>query len=156
MFIILIHTYDVCSFKCLWARDGFKSDQKYMIKTFVTYEVSDIKNVSYSSLENKKGESAVVNNWQCFFTVTVFLISLFLFFNFYVDINECLLDPDLCPNGRCENLHGTYKCICNPGYEVDSTGRNCIGMKCHTFFVVKFDMWVYPPLPFPSVFCQIQ
>uniref|UniRef100_A0A672VBU7 Fibrillin-1 n=1 Tax=Strigops habroptila TaxID=2489341 RepID=A0A672VBU7_STRHB len=42
------------------------------------------------------------------------------------DINECLLDTDLCPNGRCENLHGTYKCICNPGYEVDSTGKNCI------------------------------
>ncbi|XP_063201848.1 fibrillin-1 isoform X1 [Chroicocephalus ridibundus] len=42
------------------------------------------------------------------------------------DINECLLDTDLCPNGRCENLHGTYKCICDPGYEVDSTGKNCI------------------------------
>lgn len=63
------------------------------------------------------------------FFVVVFLISLFLFFNIYVDINECLLDPDLCPNGRCENLHGTYKCICNPGYEVDSTGKNCIGME---------------------------
>lgn len=54
-------------------------------------------------------------------------------FNTYVDINECLLDTDLCPNGRCENLHGTYKCICNPGYEVDSTGKNCIGMKCPIF-----------------------
>lgn len=55
---------------------------------------------------------------------------MFGFFYLYVDINECLLDPDLCPNGRCENLHGTYKCYCDPGYEVDSTGKNCIGMKC--------------------------
>lgn len=55
------------------------------------------------------------------------------FFYLFVDINECLLDTDLCPNGRCENLHGTYKCICNPGYEVDSTGKNCIGMKCPIF-----------------------
>lgn len=57
----------------------------------------------------------------------------FCFFYLCVDINECLLDTDLCPNGRCENLHGTYKCICNPGYEVDSTGKNCIGMKCPDF-----------------------
>ncbi|KAH0619971.1 hypothetical protein JD844_014452 [Phrynosoma platyrhinos] len=42
------------------------------------------------------------------------------------DINECALDPDICPNGICENLRGTYKCICNFGYEVDSTGKNCL------------------------------
>ncbi|XP_049754503.1 fibrillin-1 isoform X3 [Elephas maximus indicus] len=42
------------------------------------------------------------------------------------DINECALDPDICPNGSCENLRGTYKCICNSGYEVDSTGKNCV------------------------------
>lgn len=44
-----------------------------------------------------------------------------------VDINECALDPDICPNGICENLRGTYKCICNSGYEVDITGKNCVG-----------------------------
>ncbi|KAL7980061.1 hypothetical protein Chor_001329, partial [Crotalus horridus] len=42
------------------------------------------------------------------------------------DINECALDPDICPNGICENLRGTYKCICNFGYEVDSTGKVCL------------------------------
>ncbi|XP_069078600.1 fibrillin-1 [Pleurodeles waltl] len=42
------------------------------------------------------------------------------------DINECALDPDICPNGICENLRGTYKCICNSGYEVDSSGKNCL------------------------------
>ncbi|CAI5792881.1 fibrillin-1 isoform X1 [Podarcis lilfordi] len=42
------------------------------------------------------------------------------------DINECALDPDICPNGICENLRGTYKCICNFGYEVDSSGKNCL------------------------------
>lgn len=42
------------------------------------------------------------------------------------DINECALDPDICPNGICENLRGTYKCICNSGYEVDSSGKNCV------------------------------
>ncbi|XP_073160007.1 fibrillin-1 isoform X6 [Lepidochelys kempii] len=42
------------------------------------------------------------------------------------DINECALNPDICPNGICENLRGTYKCICNSGYEVDASGKNCI------------------------------
>ncbi|XP_067327502.1 fibrillin-1 isoform X1 [Anolis sagrei] len=42
------------------------------------------------------------------------------------DINECALDPDICPNGICENMLGMYKCICNFGYEVDSSGKNCL------------------------------
>uniref|UniRef100_A0AAY4E607 Fibrillin 2b n=1 Tax=Denticeps clupeoides TaxID=299321 RepID=A0AAY4E607_9TELE len=42
------------------------------------------------------------------------------------DINECALDPDICPNGMCENLRGSYRCICNIGYESDTTGKNCV------------------------------
>uniref|UniRef100_A0A131YT62 Nidogen n=1 Tax=Rhipicephalus appendiculatus TaxID=34631 RepID=A0A131YT62_RHIAP len=41
------------------------------------------------------------------------------------DINECWVYPDICPNGACENLKGSYRCICNPGYQVDSTGKIC-------------------------------
>lgn len=43
------------------------------------------------------------------------------------DINECALNPDICPNGMCENLRGSYRCICNLGYESDPTGKNCVG-----------------------------
>lgn len=46
---------------------------------------------------------------------------------FNADINECALDPDICANGICENLRGSYRCNCNSGYEPDSSGRNCIG-----------------------------
>nr|XP_015220808.1 PREDICTED: fibrillin-3 [Lepisosteus oculatus] len=42
------------------------------------------------------------------------------------DINECALDPDICPNGMCENLRGSYRCICNIGYESDTSGKNCV------------------------------
>uniref|UniRef100_A0A8D0L9R6 Fibrillin 2 n=1 Tax=Sphenodon punctatus TaxID=8508 RepID=A0A8D0L9R6_SPHPU len=42
------------------------------------------------------------------------------------DINECALDPDICSNGICENLRGSYRCNCNSGYESDPSGRNCI------------------------------
>lgn len=41
------------------------------------------------------------------------------------DINECAQNPNICQNGACENLIGTYRCICNPGYEVDESGKLC-------------------------------
>ena len=37
------------------------------------------------------------------------------------DKDECK-DPNTdCGNGHCENLNGTYRCICDPGY----CGYNC-------------------------------
>lgn len=44
------------------------------------------------------------------------------------DINECALNPDICPNGECENMLRTYKCNCNLGFEVDLTGKVCVGV----------------------------
>uniref|UniRef100_A0A8C6VHH4 EGF-like domain-containing protein n=1 Tax=Naja naja TaxID=35670 RepID=A0A8C6VHH4_NAJNA len=50
-----------------------------------------------------------------------------------IDINECALNPDICPNGMCENLRGSYRCICNLGYESDPTGKNCVDIDECTF-----------------------
>ncbi|XP_045405469.1 fibrillin-3 [Lemur catta] len=41
------------------------------------------------------------------------------------DINECALDPEICTNGMCENLRGSYRCICNLGYEAGAEGKAC-------------------------------
>ncbi|XP_051691464.2 LOW QUALITY PROTEIN: fibrillin-3 [Oryctolagus cuniculus] len=41
------------------------------------------------------------------------------------DIDECALDPEICTNGTCENLRGSYRCICNPGYQAGATGQDC-------------------------------
>lgn len=46
-------------------------------------------------------------------------------FNFVTDINECAQNPNICVNGGCDNLMGTYRCICDHGYEVDETGKIC-------------------------------
>lgn len=87
----------------------------------------------------------------------VFLLWLILSCFCGADINECALDPDICPNGICENLRGTYKCICNSGYEVDSTGKNCIGKNFHLVFknlpllTAGFFIPSGPNLPFPSL-----
>ncbi|GIY47216.1 fibrillin-1 [Caerostris extrusa] len=41
------------------------------------------------------------------------------------DINECIVFPNICPNGACENLKGSYRCVCNQGYQVDAGGKVC-------------------------------
>lgn len=41
------------------------------------------------------------------------------------DINECVSLPGTCSPGTCQNLEGSFRCICPPGYEVQND--NCIG-----------------------------
>lgn len=42
------------------------------------------------------------------------------------DINECAQNPAVCVNGACENMMGSYRCICDPGFEVDPSGKHCL------------------------------
>ncbi|XP_052832468.1 fibrillin-2, partial [Octopus bimaculoides] len=42
------------------------------------------------------------------------------------DINECMMYPDYCTNGRCINTDGSYRCECNTGFQVDDTKTRCI------------------------------
>ena len=43
------------------------------------------------------------------------------------DIDECLELAGACqPVGRCENVPGSYRCSCPPGYELDETGKRCV------------------------------
>ncbi len=45
-----------------------------------------------------------------------------------VDINECEMFDNLCVFGRCENKEGSFQCVCQPGYILDSSGGNCTGI----------------------------
>ncbi|VDI06848.1 Hypothetical predicted protein, partial [Mytilus galloprovincialis] len=50
------------------------------------------------------------------------------------DVNECAMNPEICQNGACENLDGSYRCICNPGYQVDQSGKRCRDInECQTY-----------------------
>ncbi|XP_064619862.1 fibrillin-2-like isoform X2 [Lineus longissimus] len=42
------------------------------------------------------------------------------------DIDECALDSTACRNGRCLNTMGSYRCICDAGYQPDRDGTACI------------------------------
>ena len=43
------------------------------------------------------------------------------------DMNECT-ESGMCPNGRCENMDGAYKCICDEGYRQSPNQQICYGM----------------------------
>lgn len=46
------------------------------------------------------------------------------YLNFVVDVNECDLKTYTCdPNAECENIVGSYYCICNAGYT--GSGKSC-------------------------------
>lgn len=34
----------------------------------------------------------------------------------------------MCPNGRCVNVDGSYKCVCNRGYRQSPNQQVCLGM----------------------------
>ena len=44
------------------------------------------------------------------------------------DIDECSQDPGLClPHGACENLQGSYVCICDEGFTPTQDQHGCEG-----------------------------
>lgn len=47
--------------------------------------------------------------------------------NFFLDKDECMTDNNICGFGTCENLAGSYRCVCNRGYKYDETTKKCVG-----------------------------
>lgn len=43
------------------------------------------------------------------------------------DVNECDVFPGVCPNGRCVNTAGSFRCECPEGLTLDGTARTCVG-----------------------------
>ena len=56
-------------------------------------------------------------------------------YDFYfssLDIDECRDKPDICQNGACRNLAGTYICDCDSGYQRSTDGKECEGKMTHS------------------------
>lgn len=67
-------------------------------------------------------------------------------FHAFTDQDECLI-RNICLNGLCINDDGSFKCICMPGYLLDTSGRMCIGavfrlvcLHSSSFFNSSFDL----------------
>lgn len=50
---------------------------------------------------------------------------------FPLDINECREKLNICQNGACRNLAGTYICDCDSGYQRSADGKECEGKIAH-------------------------
>lgn len=75
----------------------------------------------HSDLEEQRAQAALMFvTWQLWPRIWIIFL-LFLF----QDTNECVALPGSCSPGTCQNLEGSFRCICPPGYEVKS--ENCIG-----------------------------
>lgn len=53
------------------------------------------------------------------------------------EIDECTLMPQMCQNGICMNVPGSFKCECNRGYIYDEDAHQCIGKKSYQLFPFK-------------------
>ena len=51
---------------------------------------------------------------------------MMVFFNFHLDINECVVRTDGCDH-NCTNTDGSYYCTCMDGYELESDNHTCAG-----------------------------
>jgi hypothetical protein len=46
-----------------------------------------------------------------------------------IDVDECINPGEYCPKeAKCENLYGSFNCICPSGYTYDLNSRICQGM----------------------------
>lgn len=60
-----------------------------------------------------------------------------MLFIWFSDIDECGLNETICgPHGFCENRLGSYRCLCDQGYQESRDGHSCVG-KCVSFGVYQ-------------------
>ena len=65
---------------------------------------------------------------------------------FFADHDECS-ETGMCANGVCTNMDGSFKCVCNDGYVLSSSGFACTGEKeqLKTYFITVYSSF-YKPL----------
>lgn len=52
-----------------------------------------------------------------------------------LDIDECSRTSGICSNGVCENMMGTYQCVCDTGYQQTDQKSHCEGLNFFVCFV---------------------
>ncbi|XP_068544100.1 tolloid-like protein 2 isoform X6 [Anas acuta] len=106
-----IEWHDTCSYDYLEIRDGL-TEYSPLIGQFCGYEKpADIKSSS-NKVWMKFTSDATIN--KAGFAA-----------NFFKEMDECSLPDNGGCEQHCENTLGSYKCTCEPGYELTADKRSC-------------------------------
>lgn len=56
-----------------------------------------------------------------------------------MDLDECS-ETGMCANGKCVNIDGSFKCVCDSGYRLGPDRKVCVGKQCikSTHQCIKF------------------
>ncbi|PKU36869.1 hypothetical protein llap_12825 [Limosa lapponica baueri] len=63
------------------------------------------------------------------------------------DVNECEVFPGVCPNGRCVNTAGSFRCECPEGLTLDGTARTCVDVRVEQCYMKWDEDECTEPLP---------
>lgn len=77
-------------------------------------------------------ENVIVPAWRrwslCCFRMERLFLSLFLLpVRLSVEVDECVISPDICGHGFCYNTAESYYCICDEGYKLNEEASTCAG-----------------------------
>lgn len=64
----------------------------------------------------------------------------------FIDIDECSRTSGICSNGVCENMMGTYQCVCDDGYRQTDQKFYCEGNQRINFKLIKIVLFSKSPL----------
>ncbi|RMC01268.1 hypothetical protein DUI87_22217 [Hirundo rustica rustica] len=64
-----------------------------------------------------------------------------------LDVNECEVFPGVCPNGRCINSRGSFRCECPEGLTLDGTGRVCLDIRTEQCYLRWEEEECVQPVP---------
>jgi len=61
----------------------------------------------------------------------------------YTDEDECERSRgQVCPrHSRCENTRGSFKCVCDPGFKLDTLTTTCQGQCTYVHSVLVVSVW---------------
>ncbi|XP_025950725.2 tolloid-like protein 2 isoform X2 [Dromaius novaehollandiae] len=106
-----IEWHDTCSYDYLEIRDGL-TEYSPLIGHFCGYEKPEDVKSSSNKVWMKFASDATIN--KAGFAA-----------NFFKEMDECSLPDNGGCEQLCENTLGSYKCTCDPGYELTADKRSC-------------------------------
>lgn len=86
------------------------------------------------------------SSWRCLHPC-VFVHELVFMRVVFLDLDECVEQTHLCQQA-CENTLGSYRCRCNPGFQLSPDRTSCFSEWITVWCGATYDMITYSPFLF--------